>query len=164
MQHLIEYLHSEEKAANYFRQRRWPEGVCCPHCGNYSVKTRGCCNNSLQRYHCSRCANERGQQFATFNDWTGSVFENSKLRPSQWLLVIGLWELKLNAMEMADAAGINEQTAQRCINLLDGGIYESYHLAPERQLAGQVEADETYQSSGSKGLARQRQSKGRRPR
>jgi len=89
MQHLIEYLHSEEKAA-YLRQVRWPDGVSCPHCGNQSLKTRERCNNGLQRYHCPICASRLGQQFATFNDWTGSVFEDSKLRPSQWLLVIGL--------------------------------------------------------------------------
>jgi hypothetical protein len=105
-----------------------------------------------------------GQQFATFNDWTDSIFGESKLRPTEWLLVIGLWQLKLNATEIAKAAEINERTAQRCINLLDGGIYEMYHLNPERQLEGQVEGDEAYQSSGSKGLARQVEQSGREPR
>src|SRR5439155_14272547 len=79
----------------------------------------------------------------------------SKLRPLEWLLVIGLWQLKLNATEIAAAADIQERTAQRCINLLDGGIYETYHLDPTRQLENQVEADECYQSAGSKGLARE---------
>jgi len=61
-----------------------------------------------------------------FTDWTSSIFEESKLSPVEWLLVIGLWQLKLNATEIADAAAINERTAQRCLNLLDGGIYETY--------------------------------------
>jgi transposase-like protein len=104
------------------------------------------------------------QQFATFNDWTDSIFEESKLRATEWLLVIGLWQLKLNATEIAKAAEINERTAQRCINLLDGGIYETYHLDPDRQLEGQVEGDEAYQSSGSKGLARQVAHSGRESR
>src|SRR3989454_2601850 len=77
------------------------------------------------------------------------------MRPLDWLLVIGLWQLKLNATEIAAAADIQERTAQRCSNLLDGGIYETYHLDPTRQLAHQVEADECYQSAGSKGLARE---------
>ncbi len=51
-------------------------------------------------------------------------------------------------------AGIQARTAQRCINVLDGGIYETYHLDPSHQLEHQVEADECYQSAGSKGLAR----------
>lgn len=75
-----------------------------------------------------------------------------------------LWELKLNASEIAKAAGVNERTAQRRVNLLDGGIYETYHLDADRQLEGQVEADEMYQSSGSKGLACQVQQSGREPR
>ena len=59
-------------------------------------------------------------------DWTSSIFEESKLSPFEWLLVIGLWPLKLNATAIAAAADIQERTAQRCINLLDGGIFETY--------------------------------------
>ena len=71
------------------------------------------------------------------------------------VLVVGLWQLKLNATAIAAPADIQERTAQRCINLLDGGIYETYHLDPTRQLEHLVEADECYQSAGSKGLARE---------
>src|SRR5262249_6535580 len=86
------------------------------------------------------------------------------LRPFEWLLVIGLWQWKLNATEIAAAADIQERTAQRCINLLDGGIYETYHLEPARQLERQVEGDEGYQSAGSKGLAREGERQDRAPR
>jgi transposase-like protein len=72
--------------------------------------------------------------------------------------------LQLNATEIAAAANIQERTAQRCINLLDGGIYETYHLEPTRQLAHQVEADECYPSAGSKGLAREVERHERAPR
>jgi hypothetical protein len=81
-----------------------------------------------------------------------------------WLWVIGLWQLKLNATEIAAAADIQERTAQRCITLLDGGIYETYHLDPTRQLEHQVEADECYQSAGSKGLPREVERHDRAPR
>jgi transposase-like protein len=105
-----------------------------------------------------------GQQFAMFTDWTSSIFEESKLSPLEWLLVIGLWQLKLNATEIAAAADIQERTAQRCVNLLDGGIYETYHLDPTRQLEHQVEADECYQSAGSKGQPREVERHDRAPR
>lgn len=164
MRHLIPYLQDDNKAADYLRQMRWPDGVICPRCGSSAIEKRERCSNGLQRHNCPDCATRLGQQFATFNDWTDSIFENSKLRPTEWLLVIGLWQSKLNATEIAAAAEINERTAQRCVNLLDGGIYETYHLDPERQLEGQVEADEAYQSSGCKGLARQVQQSGRGPR
>jgi transposase-like protein len=152
MKHLIPYLIDDQKAADYLRQVRWPNGVQCPRCGSDAVESRERCDNGLQRFNCMPCAEHLGQQFAMFTDWTKSIFEESKLRPSEWLLVMGLWQLKLNATEIAAAADIQERTAQRCINLLDGGIYETYHLDPTRQLEQQVEADECYQSAGSKGL------------
>jgi transposase-like protein len=155
MKHLIPYLIDDQKAADYLRQLRWPNGVQCPRCRSAAVESRERCANGLQRFNCEHCAVRLGQQFAMFTDWTRSIFEESKLCPRDWLLVIGLWQLKLNATEIAAAADIQERTAQRWSNLLDGGIYETYHLDPTRQLAHQVEADECYQSAGSKGLARE---------
>ena len=155
MKHLIPYLQDDQKAADYLRQLRWPDGVMCPHCGSDTVELRERCDNGLQRFNCGHCAVRLGQQFAMFTDWTRSIFEESKLSPLEWLLVMGLWQLKLNATAIAAAADIQERTAQRCVNLLDGGIYETYHLDPTRQLEHHVEADECYQSAGSKGLARE---------
>jgi hypothetical protein len=164
MKHLIPYLQDDLKAADYLRQLRWPDGVKCPRCGSDAVESRERCDNGLQRFNCVHCAARLGQLFAMFTDWTSSIFEESKLRPLEWLLVIGLWPLKLNATEIAAAADIQERTAQRCINLLDGGLYETYHLDPTRQLAHQVEADECYQSAGSKGLPREVERRDRAPR
>jgi transposase-like protein len=155
MKHLIPYLQDDQKAADYLRQLRWPDGVTGPRCGSDAVESRERCDNGLRRFNCAPCAARLGQQFAMFPDWTSSIFEESKLRPLDWLLVVGLWQLKLNATDIAAAADIQERTAQRCINLLDGGIYETYHLEPTRQLEHQVEADECYQSAGSKGLPRE---------
>jgi hypothetical protein len=164
MKHLIPYLQDNQKAADYLRQLRWPDGIACPRCGSDAVEPRERCDNGLQRFNCVHCAARLGQQFAMFTDWTSAIFEESKLRPFEWLLVIGLWQLKLNAAEIAAAADIQERTAQRCINLLDGGIYETYHLDPTRQLEHQVEADECYQSAGSKGLTREVERHDRAPR
>src|SRR4029453_8975868 len=155
MKHLIPYLQDDQKAADYLRQLRWPNGVTCPRCGSAAVEPRERCANRLQRFNCVPCAARLGQQVAMVTDWTSAIFEESKVPPLDWLLVIGLWQLQLNAPEIAAAADIEERTAQRCSNLLDGGIYETYHLDPTRQLEHQVEADECYQSAGSKGLARE---------
>lgn len=155
MIHLIPYLQDDRKAADYLRQLRWPEGITCPRCGSDAVEPHERCDNGLQRFNCVHCAVRLGQQFAMFTDWTRSIFEESKWRPLEWVLVVGLWQLKLNATDIAAAADIQERTAQRCINWLDGGIYETSHLDPTRPLEHQVEADECYQSAGSKGLARE---------
>jgi len=164
MKHLLPYLQDDQKAADYLRQLRWPDGVTSPRCGSAAVKPRERCDNGLQRFTCVPCATRLGQQFAMCTDWTSAIFEESKLTPLDWLLVMGLWQLKLNATDIAAAADIQARTAQRCINLLDGGIYETYHLEPTRQLEDQVEADECYQSAGSKGLAREVERHDRAPR
>jgi hypothetical protein len=116
MKHLIPYLQDDQKAADYLRQLRWPDGITCPHCGSDAVEPRERCNNGLQRCNCVPCAVRLGQQCAMFTDWTSSIFEESKLSPLEWLLVMGLWPLKLNATDIAAAADIQERTAQRCIN------------------------------------------------
>jgi hypothetical protein len=164
MKHLIPYLQDDQKAADYLRQLRWPDGITCPRCGSDAVEPRERCDNGLQRFNCVHCAVRLGQQFAMFTDWASAIFEESKLRPLEWLLVMGLWQWKLNATEITAAADIQERTAQRCINLLDGGIDETYHLDPTRQLEHQVEADACYQSAGSKGLAREVERREREPR
>src|SRR5215831_5684614 len=92
MKHLIPYLQDDQKAADYLRQVRWPAGVTCPRCGSDAVEPRERCDNGLQRYNCVPCAVRWGQQFAMCTDWTSSIFEESKLRPLEWLLVMGLWQ------------------------------------------------------------------------
>jgi len=133
MKYLIPYLQGDLKAAAYLRQLRWPDGVRCPRCGSDAVESCKGCDSGLQRFNCVPYAVRSGQQLAMFADWTSSSFEESKLTSLAWLLVIGLWQLKRNASEIAAAADIQERTAQRCIHSLDGGIYETYHLDPTRQ-------------------------------
>jgi len=56
--------------------------------------------------------------------------------------------LKLK-QEIAEAARDQRAEPATVHQLVDGGIYSYHRLDPKRQLAV-VEADETYQSSGSK--------------
>jgi len=65
---------------------------------------------------------------------------------------------------MAAAADLQERTAPRWINWLDGGIDETYQLDPTRPRANQVEADACDQSAGSQGLARAVARRARAPR
>ncbi|MFX1411654.1 MAG: hypothetical protein ACFFA6_14980 [Promethearchaeota archaeon] len=79
-------------------------------------------------------------------------------------MVIALHELGLNAQRIAKAAEINERTAQRATNLLDGSLYDGYYLDPARQLSGIVEADEAYQKAGHKSDTQRVQADERAPR
>src|SRR5215510_3925319 len=111
MQHLIPYLQDDQKAADDLRQLRWPDGVTCPRCGSHAIESRERCDNGLQRCNCGHCAASLGPQCALCTDWTRSIFEESQLRPLEWLLVVGLWQLKLHATAMAAAADLQERTA-----------------------------------------------------
>jgi hypothetical protein len=122
MKHLTPSLQDDQNAADDLRQVHWPDGVTCPRCGSDAVALREWCANGLQRFTCVPCAGRVGQQCAMCTDWTGSIFEESKVRPLEWLLVMGIWQSKLNATAIAAAADIQERTAQRCSNVLDGGI------------------------------------------
>jgi hypothetical protein len=164
MTHLIPYLQDDQKAADYLRQLRWPHGITCPRCGSDAVASRARCDNGLQRFNGAPCAARLGQQWAMCPDWTSALFEESQLRPLDWLRVIGWWPWQLHATDMAAAADIQERTAQRCLHLLAGGLYETSHLEPTRQREHQVEADECSQSAGRKGLPRAVERHDRAPR
>src|SRR5207245_5500217 len=80
MKHLIPYLQDDQKAADYLRQVRWPDGVTCPRCGSDRVEPRERCDNGLQRFNCVHCAVRLGQQCAMCTDWTSAIFADSTLR------------------------------------------------------------------------------------
>jgi Transposase zinc-ribbon domain len=84
MKHLIPYLQDDQKAADYLRPLRWPDGVTCPRCGSNAIESRERGDNGLQRFNCVHCAACLGQQCAMFTDWSSSIFAESKLRPLAW--------------------------------------------------------------------------------
>jgi|SRR5215813_15598497 len=47
MKYLIPYLQDDQKAADYLRQLRWPNGVTCPRCGGDAVEP-GSIQNTCQ--------------------------------------------------------------------------------------------------------------------
>lgn len=67
MRHLIPYLQDDNKAADYLRQLRWPDGAVCPHCENSAIEKHERCGNGLQRYNCPDCTACLGQHFATLD-------------------------------------------------------------------------------------------------
>jgi len=74
--------------------------------------------HGLSAFNCVHCAGALGQQFAMFHDWTIRSLRRVSCVP-RMVLVIGLWQLKLNAKNSA-AADIRSGQRQRCSNLLDG--------------------------------------------
>jgi len=154
MSTLIPFMADRLKAADWFHEGRWPEGrVSCPRCDATDKDilwlSRG--ENGIQRYSCRVCVQARGQMFVTFTDWTGTLFEGSHVPPEVWVQIIHHWQLGLPNETIAWALDLAYDTVEQACKLLDGALYETYHLDPKRRLAGHVEADEFYQSAGAKG-------------
>lgn len=167
MSTLIPYMADRLKAVEWFHQGRWPDGqVICPACGTggAGIQPLGREENGLYRYSCRVCAQARQQATATFNDWSDTLFEGSHLPPEVWIQIIHHWQLGLPAQQIAWALDLAYDTVAQACKLLDGALYETYHLDPQRRLAGHVEVDELYQTAGCKGRADYVQSELRAPR
>ena len=164
MQHLIPDWQDDQTAADDWRHVRWPDGGTCPRGGSEAVEPRERCAHGLQRLHCVPCATRLGQPGVMGTAWTGALCEESPWRPLDWLLVLGVWPWQLPAPDLAAAAALPERTAPRCLQLRDGGLSETDHLAPSRPLAHPVEADEGSQRAGRKGRPRAGARRARAPR
>lgn len=133
----------EEACDRYLVAHRWPDGVCCPHCGNPA-------DNPITgrpfKWQCYRC-NPNGYQFSNI---AGTIFENTNKDLREWFRVIHLM--------LTSKKGISALQIQRIMGF--GSYRTAWYmchriraaLAQEdfRQLMGVVEVDETY-IGGKKG-------------
>jgi excisionase family DNA binding protein len=104
---IISNLTSDE-CSRIFHSFRWPEGVRCLKCNEYQKKiyTSKSAKGKFLRYHCEKC-------HIWFNDFTGTVFEGTRLSLNLWFKAIFYFlELHLTAIETAQRLNINRNTAQ----------------------------------------------------
>ena len=86
----------DDKAAEeWFIKRRWPEEVCCVHCGSTNVQT-GAKHPSMP-YRCRDC----GKRFSVR---VGTVMQSSKLGYQTWLLATYLLTTSLKSVFLHEAA------------------------------------------------------------
>jgi transposase-like protein len=127
----------DDACREYLMQRRWPEGVRCPRCGNDKLAEL-----KARKFHwqCKTCA-PNGYRFSVL---VGTVFENTNVGLRDWFKVI--------YMMMTGKKGVAALEVQRVMGF---GSYSTAHymchriraglVDPEfRKLMGIVEADETY--------------------
>jgi transposase-like protein len=133
MIHLQNLLDDAECYAQV-RQLRWPEGVCCPHCGSASVTKQGrdTTQPARQKYRCAVCSRY-------FDDLTGTVLAGHHQPLPVWMLCLYLMGLNLSNRQIAQELGLNLDDVQRMA------------AQPEVRLSGEVECDEVYRVAGHKG-------------
>lgn len=130
------------KCVELLREIRWPDGlVTCPHCNSFYTRHFSLYKQHYNRWKCDSCGK-------TFNEKTETIFAKSKLPITKWFYAITLIRNKSSDANLADELHVDQNTARRIGNLVRGSIF--YQRVREK-LSEEVEADEVYITSGSKG-------------
>jgi IS1 family transposase/transposase-like protein len=126
----------EDACKAYLVARRWPEGVCCPRCGNpgvYDLATR------KWHWQCHKCAPE-GYRFSVL---VGTIFENTNKPLREWFRVIHLMlasKKGMSALQIMRYMGFGSyKTAWMMCHKVRTALIEDV-----KQLGGIVEVDETF--------------------
>lgn len=141
--------YSDEAAAwEYLEQTRWPNGPICPHCGavdnayylapqSGERKTRTGKTSFRRLWKCGACRLQ-------FSVLVGTIFEDSHLPVSKWLMAVHLLNAGKNgvsALELSRALGIAYRSAWFMAHRIR---YAMTQPPLAGKLSRTVEADETY--------------------
>jgi len=138
----------EGEAYLFVESLRWPHGPICPHCGivgeatylapkdgHRTTRTGKVSNRRL--WQCNECRKQ-------FSVLIGTIFEDSRISLSKWLLGIHMMCAGKNgvaAIELHRQLGITERSAWFMAHRIR---YAMAHESFDKPLEGTVEADETY--------------------
>ena len=134
LQEAIEHFSNPNNCREYVVARRWPNGVECPRCGSKNVTFLA----KYDRWQCS--ARHDNRQFTAK---TGTIFEDSPLPLSKWLMA--MWQVVnckngVSSYEVHRAIGITQKSAW----FMDHRIRFALGLPRGNKMWGQIEADETF--------------------
>ncbi|MDE0261419.1 MAG: IS1595 family transposase [Bryobacterales bacterium] len=129
---------NDEAAESWFIRNRWPNGVCCPHCGSANVQV-GCKHAMPYRCREKACGRPR------FSTKTGSVMEGSKLGYQDWIIAMFLLTTSLksvSSMKLHRDLDITQKSAWFLAHRLRDAL--SQGDGASKLFGGPVEVDETY--------------------
>jgi transposase-like protein len=155
----IRALIDDAKCFETVRERRWPHGVRCAHCGAEAVVKHGRDETQpeRQRYHCRSCGRY-------FDDLTGTIFAGHHQPLAVWMLCLYFMGLNLSNRQIAKELELNPSDVQHMTRHLRQGVVAR---KPAVTLDEAVECDEVYVVAGHKGhpaAVRKKGRKGRRNR
>lgn len=134
------FIPDEEKAIDIFRSIRWPNGVYCPKCKSFEVYKRGK-RGRIHRYSCKSCG-------SNFNDFSDTIFNKSKVPMGEMLYILFNLDNK-SIKQMSEELTSSRQAIHRIAKLFRESVFKK-HTNPN--LEDEIEIDEMYISSGSKGI------------
>ena len=121
-------------AEAWFINRRWPDGVACPHCGCGNVQDGA--RHRSQRYRCRGCRTR-------FSARTGTILAASNVGFRNWIIAIYLMTTShkgVSSMKLHRDLGVTQSTAW----FMAHRIREAWADKTGGPFFGPVEADETY--------------------
>ena len=135
MLELFRRFPDDATAEAWFVERRWKDGVHCPHCGSTNVQTGA--KHKTMPYRCreKECAKR-------FSAKTGTVMEGSKLGFQVWMIATYLLSTSLksvSSMKLHRDLDINQRSAWFLAHRLRVALAQKGGL-----FSGPVEVDETY--------------------
>ncbi|EFK06295.1 conserved hypothetical protein [delta proteobacterium NaphS2] len=144
------------KCYEFFREKKWPCGICCPKCTSNRVKKNGHKRNAplCRNYKCNNCG-------CRFNDFTGTILARKHHPIRVWIVMLYLMGLNLSNRQIAAELDLNPDVAHRMTILLRSEIAAR---KPGCKVSGVVECDEVYVIAGHKGHPEKVRQKRRAPR
>jgi transposase-like protein len=134
----IVFYSDDQNCLDFIVKMRWPNGICCPRCGDMNVtlverKTR---QQSRTIWMCNGCRKQ-------FSAKVGTIFEDSPLPLAKWLAA--MWLLTgakngISSCEASRALGVTQKTAWFMLHR----IREAISLGSIEKFRGPVESDETF--------------------
>src|SRR5258706_10626008 len=137
---------NEEEAYKFLESVRWENGIICPHCNNNGAdyigpekerKTRTGKTTFRRIWRCQNCKKQ-------FSVLVGTIFEDSRIPLSKWLLAIHELNADKNGIsscELGRKLGITQKSAWFMAQRIR---FAMAHTGLEKKLTGNVEVDETY--------------------
>ena len=127
----FEKFPTERTAIEHFESRRWPDGVCCPHCGSDRTSRQ-------HRYPYHQCKDCRKK----FTFRTGTIFQRTHIPMRKWLYAMYLLVTArkgISSRQLAKQLGISQKAAWYLLHRLR----EACDIKSP-PLEGEVEVDEAY--------------------
>jgi ribosomal protein L37AE/L43A len=140
LKQLMATFPDEMACKRFLMQRRWPNGMRCPRCGNDKVY-----ESKARPFHwqCTQCPSTPKGQAYRFSVIAGTIFENTNYPLRTWFEV--LWQMLnskkgVSAMQIQRQIGSSYPTAWYICHRLRAGMRDDDF----KKLMGIVEVDETY--------------------
>lgn len=152
---IANHFHDDDKARTFLEQLRWPDGPICPHCGvlgeAYKLEPKAGAKTHVRKgvWKCAGCR----QQFTVT---VGTIFEDSHIPLSKWLMAIHLLcasKKGMSAHQLHRMLGITYKSAW----FMAHRIRHAMSQEPlSSKLSGTIEVDETYVGGKRRGSKRGR--------